>query len=217
MMMTPRNSDALIADLVGDLEPVRPLRFGAGMAGTLAAAGVSAALVIGLFGLRPDWLAGTVNPMHLVATGLFGGLGLAASVTVIVMSRPQVGSDHSGWRWAAGMAAMLPVAALIVAMGRGRDVLAGATMRHGAECFAAGSIASLLVFAVLTAWLRRGAPTAPARAGLVAGVAAGAFGAFAFSLHCPDNDIVHLGIWHSMAVLAMAGLGRLLVPRLIRW
>jgi len=51
-------------------------------------------------------------------------------------------------------------------------------------------------------------------------------------LHCPDNDIVHIGIWRSMAGLAMAvlamaglamaglamaGLGRVLVPRLIRW
>ncbi len=217
MMTSPRNSDALIAELVGDLEPVRPLHFGAGMAGTLAAAGLSAAAVIALFGLRPDWLAGLVNPMHLVATGLFGGLGLAASVTVIVMSRPQVGSDHSGWRWAAGMAALLPIAGLIVAMGRGREVLAEATVRLGAYCFVACGLASLLVLAVLTAWLRRGAPTAPGRAGLVAGLAAGALGAFAFSLYCPDNDIVHIGIWHSMAVLAMAGLGRVLVPRLIRW
>ena len=217
MMMIPRNSDALIADLVSDLAPVRPLRFGAGVAGTLAAAGLSAAAVIGLVGLRPDWLAGTVNPMHLLATGLFGVLGLAATVTVIVMSRPQVGSDHSGWRWAAAMAALLPLAGLIVAMGRGRAVLAEAIVRRGAECFAAGGLASLLTLAVLTAWLRRGAPTAPERAGLVAGVAAGALGAFAFSLHCPDNDIVHFGIWHSMTVLVMAGLGRVLVPRLIRW
>ena len=215
--MAPSSSDALIADLVGDLAPVRPMRFGAGLAGTLAATGISAAAVIGLFGLRPDWLAGSANPMHLVATGLFGGLGLAATVTVITMSRPQVGSDHSGWRWAAAMAALLPVAALIVAMGRGRDVLAEATVRHGADCFVWGSLASLLTFVVLTVWLRRGAPTSPARAGLVAGVAAGALGAFAFALHCPDNDIVHLGVWHGASVVAMAGLGRVLVPRLIRW
>ena len=43
MMMTTTTSDALIADLIGDLEPVRPLRFGAGRAGTLAATGLSAA------------------------------------------------------------------------------------------------------------------------------------------------------------------------------
>jgi hypothetical protein len=213
----PRNSDALIAELVGDLEPVKPLRFGAGMAATLAAATLSSAVVIALFGLRPDWLEGRVNPMHLLATGLYLGLALAATVTVVVMSRPQVGSDYSGWRWAAAMTGLLPVAGLIVGISRGRDMLAAETMRHGGECLMLGGGASLLVFAMLVLWLRRGAPTAPDRAGLVAGVAAGAFGIFAFSLHCPDNDIVHIGIWHSTVVLAMAGLGRITVPRLIRW
>ncbi|GAA0769261.1 NrsF family protein [Erythrobacter ramosus] len=213
----PRNSDALIAELVGDLEPVKPLRFGAGMAATLAAATLSSAVVIALFGLRPDWLEGRVNPMHLLATGLYLGLALAATVTVVVMSRPQVGSDYSGWRWAAAMTGLLPVAGLIVGISRGRDMLSAETMRHGGECLVLGGGASLLVFAMLVLWLRRGAPTAPDRAGLVAGVAAGAFGIFAFSLHCPDNDIVHIGIWHSTVVLAMAGLGRITVPRLIRW
>lgn len=216
-MTMPRNSEALIAELVGDLEPVKPLRFGAGMAATLAAATLSSAVVIALFGLRPDWLEGRVNPMHLLATGLYLGLALAATVTVVVMSRPQVGSDYSGWRWAAAMTGLLPVAGLIVGISRGHDMLAAETMRHGGECLMLGGGASLLVFAMLVLWLRRGAPTAPDRAGLVAGVAAGAFGIFAFSLHCPDNDIVHIGIWHSAVVLAMAGLGRITVPRLIRW
>jgi hypothetical protein len=210
-------TDALIAELVGDLEPVRPLRFAEGLALALAATGLSAAVVVWLFGMRADLMAGSVNPMHLVTTGLFFVLGLAASVTVVVMSRPHVGSDHGGWRWAAGMAALLPVTGLIVALSRGTDVMSAESMSHGADCFAIGGAASLLVFAALTAWLRRGAPTAPDRAGLVAGVAAGAFGIAAFSLHCPDNDIVHIGVWHSAVVLAMAGLGRLAVPHLVRW
>lgn len=212
-----RNSDTLITELVGGLEPVKPLRFGAGMAVTLMAAALSAAMVVALFGLRADWLAGQVNPMHLLSTGLYLVLALAATVTVMVMSRPQVGNYHSGWRWAAAMAGLLPLAAFIVALNRGRDMFAAEAMRHGGECLALGGGASVLVLALLVLWLRRGAPTAPDRAGLVAGVAAGAFGIFAFSLHCPDNDIVHIGIWHSAVVLAMAGLGRLAVPRLIRW
>ncbi len=215
--MAPRTSDALIAELVGDLEPVRPLRFGEGIAATLAAAALSAGVVLALLGMRPDWLAGRLDPMELVASGLYGGLGLAASVTVVLMGRPQVGSDHGGWRWAAAMAGLLPLAGLGAALARGGEGMSGEVMRHGAECFAVGAAASLLVFAALTLWLRRGAPTAPARAGLVTGVAAGAFGSFAVSLHCPDGDIVHVGLWHGATVLAMAALGRALVPRLVRW
>lgn len=215
--MTMQSSDALIAELVGDLEPVKPLRFGEGVAIALAAAAISAMVVVALLGLRSDWLAGNVDPMQLIAAGLYLGLALAASVTVIVMSRPQVGSDHSGWRWAAAMAGLLPLAGAIVAFSRGRAALDSETMRQGAECFSMGCGASLLVFAMLVLWLRRGAPTSPERAGLVAGVAAGAFGIFAFSLHCPVNDIVHIGVWHSAAVVMMGLAGRAIVPRLIRW
>jgi len=216
-MTMQRTSDALIAELVDELEPVKPLRFGDGIALALAAAGLTALLVAWLTGVRADLMAGHLSPMALVANGLYFGLGLAASVTVVVMSRPQIGSDHSGWRWAAGMAGLLPLAGVIVALRRGTAPMAMEHMADDAACLVAGIVASTLVFAALTLWLRRGAPTSPERAGLVTGVAAGAFGVAAFSLHCADNDIVHLGLWHGAVVVVMATLGRALVPRLIRW
>ena len=212
-----RNSDALIAELVGNLEPVKPLRFAHGLSYTLAAAALSTLAVIMVFGMRPDLQAGDFNPVHLIASGLFLGLGLAASVTVVVMSRPCVGTDHSGWTWAAGMAALLPAAGLIVGLGNSADAVAADSLAHGATCFLIGGGSSLLVFAMLVWWLRKGAPTAPDRAGLVAGIAAGSFGIFAFGLHCPEVDIVHIGFWHSAVVLVMGAIGRAIVPPLVRW
>jgi len=212
-----RNSDVLIAELVGDLEPVRPLRFARGLGLTLLAAALSAAVVIGLFGMRPDLLAGRFDPMHLMATGLYLGLAIAASVTVVVMSRPCVGTDHSGWTWAAAMAALLPAAGLIVGLSTSGTLLSQESIAHGTACFAIGGGASLLVLGLLVWWLRQGAPTAPDRAGLVAGIAAGSFGIFAFGLHCPESDIVHIGVWHSAVVLAMGAFGRAVVPPLVRW
>ncbi|KPF63611.1 NrsF family protein [Porphyrobacter sp. AAP60] len=212
-----RNCDVLIAELAGGLEPVKPLRFAHGMAITLIAAAVSVAVVIALFGMRPDLQAGMVNPVHLIATGLFLGLAVAASVTVIVMSRPCVGSDHGGWRWAAAMAALLPAAGLIVGLAGGGDLVSQESFNHGLTCFAIGSSGSVLVLAILVWWLRKGAPTAPDRAGLVTGIAAGSFGIFAFSLHCPESDIVHIGVWHSAVVLSMGAVGRAVVPLLVRW
>lgn len=212
-----RNSDALIAELVGSLEPVKPLRFSQGMGLTLAVAAISVVAAVSWFGLRADLQAGLVNPVHLIATGLYLGLAIAASVTVVVMSRPCVGSDHSGWTWAAAMAALLPVAGLIVGVVGHHDMLSASNVSHGMMCFAKGSVASLAVLGLLVWWLRKGAPTAPDRAGLIAGIAAGSFGIFAFSLSCADNDIVHIGVWHSAVVLAMGAIGRAIVPSLVRW
>ncbi|SHN58541.1 NrsF family protein [Erythrobacter sanguineus] len=211
------NPDTLIANLVGDLKPVKPLSFAKGLGYSLAAAAVSALMVIMVFGMRADLMAGQFDPVFLIATGLFLVLGIAAAVTVIVMSRPQVGSDHGGWIWSAAMVALLPVAAMIVSLGSGRAMLSGDSLTHGLECLIIGGGASLLVFAILVGWLRKGAPTSPDRAGLLTGVAAGSLGIFAFSLHCADNDIVHIGLWHSAVLLLMAGLGRAVVPPLVRW
>lgn len=211
------NSDALIASLVGNLQPVKPLRFAHGLGLTIAAAAVTVLAVVGVFGLRPDLQMGVVNPVHLIATGLFLVLGMAATVTVIMMSRPHVGTDHNGWTWAAAMAALLPAAGLIVGLANHSNRQSLASLSHGFECFAIGGGASLLVLAMLTWWLRKGAPTAPDRAGLVAGIAAGSFGIFAFSFNCPESDIVHIGVWHSAVVLLMAATGRIIVPPLVRW
>ena len=59
--------------------------------------------------------------------------------------------------------------------------------------------------------------TAPERAGWLTGVAAGSFGTFAFSLHCPVTNIWYIGFWYALTVGVAALIGRILVPRFIRW
>jgi hypothetical protein len=202
-----RDTNMLIAELVEGLEPVRPLRFSSGLGFALAGLGVTMTTVALLFGIRPDVMTGRFDPVFLLATGLFFLLGLASSVTVVMMSRPRVGSDHGGWVWAVAMAMLLPITAAIIGFGRGQ----------GLDCLMAGSALGLVTFAVLVWWLRRGAPTSPERSGLLAGIAAGSFGIFAFSFHCAYSDIVHIGLWHSAVVVVSAVIGRTVVPRLIRW
>lgn len=207
----------LIAQLVDDLEPVRPLRFSSGLGFALAGLAVTMTAVTLLFGIRPDVLSGSFDPVFLLATGLFLLLGLASAVTVVMMSRPRVGSDHGGWIWAVAMTALLPVAAIIISLGRGTAAFTASAAQHGLDCLMVGSGLGLMTFAVLVWWLRRGAPTSPERAGLLAGIAAGSFGIFAFSFHCAYNDIVHIGLWHSSVVVVSALVGRFAVPPLIRW
>lgn len=217
MIVMHSDTNSLIAGLVGDLRPVRPLKLSRGL--TVAAAGACATLgvVALLFGIRPDIASGHFDPLFLLSTGLFLVLGIAAAVTVIVMSRPQVGTDHGGWTWAAAMAALLPLTALVMGLAEGSGALARSSPEQGLDCLMVGSALALITGTALTWWLRRGAPTSPERAGLLTGIAAGSIGIFAFSFSCQYSDIYHIGLWHSLVVVAAAVVGRVVVPRLVRW
>lgn len=207
-----RHDTHLIDSLVADLAPVAPLRRGPALALTAAAVIASVMVIAASFGLRSH-----VSTLFLLSAGLFLFLGIAAALTLIDMARPQVGSDRTGWAWAAAMAALLPATSLLLGLSNLSSAWAGSDPRWGMLCLAMGLLSGLASAGVLVAWLRRGAPTFPERAGWVTGIAAGSLGIFAFSLHCPDDGIFHIGLWHSATVIAAALLGRLIVPRLIRW
>lgn len=212
-----RDTETLIDGLVGELRPVRPMRFSGGLGWVLAGLAAAIAMVLSLSSLRPDLAAASPAPMLVVVLGLFLLLGLAASLGVVAMARPRVGTDHDGWKWAAAMTALLPLAALSALLGHADHPDMSAFVANGMDCLMVGLAAGLATFAVLTLWLRRGAPTYPEQAGLLVGIAAGSFGIFATSLHCPSNDMAHIGIWHALAVVVGALAGRTIVPSLVRW
>jgi len=213
--MSP-NSNDLIAALVDDLKPVAPLSQGAGMAQAVLALILGAAIVALGLGVRPDLLSGRLDPVFLVATGLFLVLALAAAWAALDMARPFVGVHRDGWAWTGLMAAVLPAAALGVIAA---DLLAGrpAPIDGDCHCLVVGLLTGLLTALVLGLRLRRGAPTSPGRAGLFAGVAAGAAGVVAVSLNCPHSSLVHIGVWHGGTVILGGLAGRLLGPRLFGW
>ena len=212
-----RTTDDLIDNLVRDLRPVRRMRTAVGVGRVGVGLCLSVAAVIVLFGPRADIITGAVPPIAVIAAGLFLVLALATTIAVIDMARPAIGQGHGHWAWAAAMAALLPLAAAVSAIGHPADALAQAAPGQGAGCVMMGTLMGLVSYGVILVWLREGAPTSPGRAGLLAGISAGSIGMFAFSFHCASNDIVHLGLWHSLVVVAGGVLGRIVTPRLIRW
>jgi hypothetical protein len=114
------------------------------------------------------------------------------------------------------MVAILPLTAVMTTIAAGHAI-ADLFDAHSMYCLASGMLASLLTFAALTWWLRRGAPVSTAAAGLWAGIAAGAIGSFAYGLSCPIDTVDHLGIWHIAPVAICGALGRIVLPGLIRW
>ena len=214
--MTHSSAD-LIAGLVADLKPVAPLRKRGGMTlAVLALAGAVGGTLMGS-GMRADLAAGQPDPVALLSAGLFLVLALASSWAVVDMARPYVGIRREGWGWTAVMAGVLPAAALMLIVAAWLRGESSGLALDGGNCLRLGLGWGLLTAAGLVLWLRRGAPSLPDRAGLLVGVAAGAAGIFAVSLHCPHNDLVHIGVWHGLTVVLAGIIGRLAIPRLITW
>jgi hypothetical protein len=207
-----RQSDPFLDTLVAELTPVAPMRSRSAIAWTAAALLATIAALALMLGLRSH-----VSTLFLLGAGLFLLLGAAAAWTVIAMARPQVGTMHTGWAWAAAMAALLPATTLVMSVPQVTSAWEASDPHEGMLCLGMGVLCGLASAAVLVAWLRRGAPTSPERAGLITGIAAGSLGMFAFSLSCPEDGLYHIGLWHSLSVVAAALLGRFVVPRLIRW
>ncbi len=204
--------DAMIAEL----EPVRSLQNSHAVA-TIAGVTIAAIMVVVFgIGLRADLAALDPNPMFLLRAGLLLLLGGGCGWAVLNMASPAVGKQGQSWVMAMAAAALLPMAALIVAL-TGHSDIAVANARYGLECMAYSGLAGLATAIPMVLWLRRGAPTSLARAGWLTGVASGGLGAFAYGFYCPFNDVVYIGLWYSLSVAICAIAGRLVVPRLIRW
>jgi hypothetical protein len=67
-------------------------------------------------------------------------------------------------------------------------------------------------------WALRGlAPTRPRRAGLAAGLFAGALGAAGYALGCREESTVFVALWYSAGIAASGLIGALIGPRVLRW
>lgn len=212
-----RNTNVLIDSLVDDLHPVRPVSTARGLA---VAAGSLAAIVLAViatFGVNWDFAGLAAQPVYMISVGLFLLLGAVCAISVVAQSKPQVGADHSGWKWAALMILILPLAGVVSSLRGSNSAFSASATMDGLGCVMVAVLFGSLAFGAMTWWQRRGAPTSPERAGLLTGIAAGCFGIVGFSLSCTHADIAHIGIWHSVAVATCAVLGRLVLPRLLRW
>lgn len=211
---TKRDFD--IASLVEDLQPVQPLNGKRGLALPLLITAILLAGVGIISGFRPDLMAGNPAEIFLLRAGILLLLGVACAHAVIAMASPSVGRHNNGWQMAIAGALLFPLAALIVAS-TGNIGPAISQARYGMECLMISAIGAFSTAIPMVIWLRRGAPTSPNRAGWLTGIASGGLGAFAYNFHCQFNSIVYIGLWYGLAVTICAIIGRLVVPRLIRW
>jgi hypothetical protein len=211
------STDLLIRKLADDLKPTAPLRQVRGRALVAAALAGTVVLAFILLGRNTRTATDFGSPMFVLTNGLLLLLGLASSLTVVSMAHPRVGSTQDAPKWALATVALLPLAAIGAAISDRAEAGFMLVQPHDFACFALGSLFATITAGVLLYWLRKGAPVLPEKAGLLLGLGAGGMGSFANGLFCPIHTIWHLGIWHVLPIVLWALIGRIVVPRLIRW
>lgn len=209
-------TDTLIADLAGDLRPVKPMSVGRGLALLAGCVALSLAAVAGLDGLWSGPMEGDATIFFYLVNGLLAMLGLACAASVLRMANPGVGNRYDGAYWTLATFAILPIVGIATLVARG--LMGGVvTDLSGLHCgMNAVSVASFTAIG-LVLWLRHGAPVSPGRAGFLTGVAAGALGSAVYGLSCPNDTLGHLVVWHVMPVALTGLLGRIGLPRLLAW
>ncbi|MEH6663990.1 MAG: DUF1109 domain-containing protein [Brevundimonas sp.] len=208
-------TDDLIDALGAGLEPVRPARLNPAALALAAAASVAAVLV--LLGLRPDLGAAVQGPAFWIKAAYTGALAMAGGWLVLRLGRPGAPARTPALAFAAVLGAALAVGAgevLGAAPDARMDVWLGDTWRY---CSA--NILKVSVFAAPFIWLSaRGlAPTRPVRAGAAMGVLAGAVGATAYGLHCPEATAAFVSTWYGLGVLLCGAAGALIGRVALRW
>lgn len=209
--------DSLRGRLVADLAPVEPLaEWRAWLATAIVLAGAMAAVAMGL-GLRRDLLALQPHPIAIVRSGTLLLLGAFAGAGAIASARPSIGGVRLGWRVVLAGAMLFPLAAVVRIATDPGDAMRAIASPSAVECLTVSLTVAVALATLFTAWLRRGAPASPERSGLLAGLAAGALGGFAYSIRCPYNDIAYIGIWYPLVVAISALVGRVIISRFVRW
>jgi len=118
---------------------------------------------------------------------------------------------------------LVPVAVLAIALmwdlsRFGLDQFSARLFGHNYRaCMVAIPMFSALPLVGMLWAFRQGAPTAPEKAGLLAGLGAAGLGASLYALHCPDDSPFFILAWYSLSALIMAGFGRFAGRRLLAW
>lgn len=211
------SSDVLIRDLSADLGPVRRRRPLREIALLLGLGAVELALLLGIGAMRPDMGRMIATPYMLWK---LGSLAILAGVAVAVAIRSFTPTERPG-RGVAGTLGLALVAALIgvfvVPGGEGGHTMIGRLAPlHGMLCAVAIFVLSMPIMAMLAVLMRRAAPTHPDGSALASGLAASTCGAFIFAFCCPMNDPLYIVLWYAVALGAVTGAARLLLPRRFR-
>ena len=212
------NTDDLIRTLATKVRPVRRYALGRRVAlGIIGGAVVTLALVAAGLGFRPDLSLAMHGFSFWMKWTYTVSLGILAIAATVRLARPE--APPMRWLW------LLAVPILLLA-GIGLGELADTPTRDWLAMWLGQSwlvcpwlvlALSMPIFIGLLWSFRRLAPTRLRAAGAAAGLAAGAWAATLYCLHCPEVSAIFVLTWYSLGIGLAAALGALIGPYFLRW
>lgn len=209
-------TEALIDLLAADGPPRRSYGRAALLAAGVALAGALTGLALTL-GIRPDVLAALQTFRFPEKLAFAAALALAALLCLTRAGRPEARalSACAGLLMVAAVLGLMVLAELaIVPAGDWRARMVGT---NAAVCLVAIPALSLVPLAAFLVFMRQAAPRSAPWAGAACGLAAGAVGALAYALHCPDDSPLFVAVWYLVAIGGVTLAGSLIGARLLRW
>lgn len=212
------NTEELILSLARDVTPVRPhavvRRI---LIGIICGGVVTAALAVAVLGIRPDLQAALQGFSFWMKWIYTASLGIAAVAAAVRLARPTGRSLRSLWVLAVPVLLLGAIAVAELARTPARDWLAMWLGHSWKVCPWVVLTLAVPIFIGLLWSFRALAPTRLRAAGATAGLAAGAWAATIYCLHCPEVSAIFVLTWYSLGILLAAALGAALGPRLLRW
>jgi hypothetical protein len=181
------------------------------------AVAVAATVFFALLGPRPDIAAAAETPRFLFKFILTITLAVSAFGLARALSRP-------GETWREALPYLTAAPALIVmAVIVEIFVLPPGTWSGklvGTNSIACLTYIPLIGIGPLAIFLRalcHGAPTRPALAGAVAGLAAGGIAATFYAAQCTDDSPLFVATWYTIAIAGLALIGAATADRIVHW
>lgn len=181
------------------------------------AVGTTAIFFFAAIGLRPDLGYAWETARFLSKFAVTATLAVTAFLAMRASARPGA-SMKRPLEWLLLPAGLLTVsvAAELLAL-PANSWVANLTGMNFLFCvLAIASLGTPVLIMFLWA-LRRQAPTRPALAGAMAGLAAAAVSAFFYTAQCPNDSPLFVAVWYPLASLILITAGAIAGHRVLRW
>jgi len=210
-------TDDLIAQLSGNLEPVKSGAVARLLAGAVVVGIAGSTLVmISMIGPRHDLSAALSHP------GMWTKLAYTFAIAVFGLWLVERAGRPGAEMTRPALALVLPLLAIVLLAGLqmsapGADMPRLVMGRSSRVCALLVTLTALPSLAAAFWALRKLAPTRLTLAGAGAGLFAGAAGAFVYCFHCTEEAAPFIAIWYTLGIAAVTAIGALLGRPLLRW